>query len=118
MPTAAIQRGSIETFAYVVKDDKTVTVRPVQLGPTEGETVAVTSGLKPGEVVVVVGGDKLREGTKVEIVTKRACPPSRSGARNIPHRILEGRSLKEGPIDHADSHHHSRSDDFLEQAPL
>ncbi len=45
MPTAAIQRGSIATFAYVVKEDKTVTVRPLQLGPTEGETVAVTSGL-------------------------------------------------------------------------
>jgi membrane fusion protein, multidrug efflux system len=69
MPTAAIQRGSIPTFAYVVKDDKTVTVRPLQLGPTEGETVAVTSGLTPGETVVVVGGDKLREGAKVEIVT-------------------------------------------------
>ncbi len=73
MPTAAIQRGSIETFAYVVKEDETVTVRPLQLGPTEGETVAVTKGLTPGEIVVVVGGDKLREGTKVEIITNE--PP-------------------------------------------
>ena len=72
MPTAAIQRGAIATFAYVVKEDKTVTVRPLQLGPTQGETVAVTSGLAPGEVVVVVGGDKLREGTKVDIVTNES----------------------------------------------
>ena len=69
VPTAAIQRGAIDTFAYVVKADNTVTVRPLKLGPTEGETVAVTSGLAPGEVVVVVGGDKLREGTKVAIAT-------------------------------------------------
>ena len=86
MPTAAIQRGSIETFAYVVKDDKTVTVRPLQLGPTEGENVAVTSGLKPGEVVVVVGGDKLREGTKVEIVTNQPAGAPAPGPRQGPSR--------------------------------
>jgi membrane fusion protein, multidrug efflux system len=68
MPTAAVQRGSIGTFAYVVKEDKSITVRPLQLGQVEGESVAVLSGLAPGEVVVVVGGDKLREGTKVELV--------------------------------------------------
>ena len=67
MPTAAIQRGSIGTFVYVVKADKSVTVRPVQLGPTEGENVAISNGLTSGEFVVLVGGDKLREGTKVEL---------------------------------------------------
>jgi len=69
MPTAAIQRGSIGTFAYVVKEDKSITVRPLTLGPVDGDNVAVTAGLTPGEWVVVVGGDKLREGTKVEMVT-------------------------------------------------
>ena len=72
MSTAGIQRGSIGTFAYVVKDDKTVTVRPIKLGPADGELVAVTEGLAPGENVVTVGGDKLREGSKVEIVKPRA----------------------------------------------
>lgn len=69
MPTAAVQRGSIGTFAYVVKEDKSVTVRTLKLGPTEGNNVAVTEGLTPGEVVVTVGGDKLREGSSVEIIT-------------------------------------------------
>ncbi|MGD0020915.1 MAG: MdtA/MuxA family multidrug efflux RND transporter periplasmic adaptor subunit [Smithellaceae bacterium] len=69
MPTAAVQRGSIGTFAYVVKDDKTVTVRMLKLGPAEGDNVVVMEGLAPGELVVTVGGDKLREGTKVEIIT-------------------------------------------------
>jgi multidrug efflux system membrane fusion protein len=76
MSTAAVQRGSIGTFAYVVKDDKTVTVRMLQLGPAEGDNVVVMEGLKPGEFVVTVGGDKLREGTKVEIITP--------GNRNAP----------------------------------
>jgi multidrug efflux system membrane fusion protein len=69
MSTAAVQRGSIGTFAYVIKDDKTVTVRMLKLGPSEGDNVVVMEGLTPGESVVTVGGDKLREGTKVEIMT-------------------------------------------------
>jgi multidrug efflux system membrane fusion protein len=69
MSSAAVQRGSIGTFAYVVKDDKSVTVRMLKLGPAEGDNVVVMEGLVPGESVVTVGGDKLREGTKVEIIT-------------------------------------------------
>jgi membrane fusion protein, multidrug efflux system len=68
MPAAAVQRGSIGTFAYVIKNDKTATVRQLKLGPTEGGNVAVIEGLEPGELVVTVGVDKLREGTKVDIV--------------------------------------------------
>lgn len=71
-PTAAIQRGAQGTFVYLVKADKTVTVRPVKLGPTEGDTVAIESGLAPGELVVVDGADKLREGAKVELPTRGA----------------------------------------------
>ncbi len=81
IPTAAVQRGSIGTFAYVVKQDKSVTVRPLLLGPAEGDNVAVTSGLSDGEMVVVVGGDKLREGTKVEIVTEESAGALRQGKK-------------------------------------
>jgi membrane fusion protein, multidrug efflux system len=63
--TSAVQRGAAGTFVYVVKPDDTVTVRPVKLGPSEGERVAVESGLAPGEAVVVDGADKLRDGAKV-----------------------------------------------------
>jgi multidrug efflux system membrane fusion protein len=69
MSPAAVQRGSIGTFAYVVKDDKTVTVRMLKLGPAEGDNVVVMEGLVPGELVVTVGGDKLREGIKAELIT-------------------------------------------------
>jgi multidrug efflux system membrane fusion protein len=91
MPTAAIQRGSIGTFAYVVKEDKSVDVRPLQLGPTEGENVAVLSGLAPGEIVVVVGGDKLREGTKVAIVTNGAAGTPAQGRKTSPDGASKGR---------------------------
>jgi multidrug efflux system membrane fusion protein len=81
MSTAAVQRGSIGTFAYVVKDDKSVTVKMLKLGPAEGDNVVVMEGLAPGESVVTVGGDKLREGTKVEIITPNGKGTSGSGGK-------------------------------------
>jgi membrane fusion protein, multidrug efflux system len=67
VPAAAIQRGPKGTFVYVVKEDQTVGVRPIKLGPAEVEDASVDSGLAPGELVVVDGTEKLREGSKVEL---------------------------------------------------
>ncbi len=72
VPSAAIQRGAPGTFVYVVKDDKTVTVKTVKVGPIEGETAVIDSGLGPGDVLVVDGIDRLREGAKVEPVARNA----------------------------------------------
>ncbi len=86
VPTAAIQRGSPGTFVYVVKEDSTVSVAPVQLGPQQGETTVVTSGVQPGALVVVDGADKLREGAKVELTTRegQAVPPPKPPAPRGP----------------------------------
>jgi multidrug efflux system membrane fusion protein len=67
IPTAAVQRGAQGNIVYVVKEDNTVALRPVQLGPTEGQLTAITSGLNVGERVVTDGVDRLREGAKVEV---------------------------------------------------
>ena len=67
IPLAAIQRGAQGTIVYVVKDDKTTSVRVVKIGPTENDNVAIESGIAPGELVVTDGIDRLREGAKVEV---------------------------------------------------
>jgi membrane fusion protein, multidrug efflux system len=73
IPSAAIQRGAQGIFVYVVNtEDQTVSVRPVRLGPTEGNDTAVERGLKPGQLVVVDGTDRLREGAKVELANAEA----------------------------------------------
>jgi multidrug efflux system membrane fusion protein len=79
VPTASIQRGSQGTFVYVVNPDNTVTVRPVKLGPTQGEIVAVEAGVTPGELVVTDGADRLREGARVQIAD-RSPRPDKAGA--------------------------------------
>jgi multidrug efflux system membrane fusion protein len=65
VPTAAVQRSPQGTFVYVVKDDTTVEMRNVVVGPSEGEEVIIDKGLAPGEVVVIEGVDKLQRGMKV-----------------------------------------------------
>jgi multidrug efflux system membrane fusion protein len=65
IPVAAIQQGPQGPFVFVVKDDQTVTVRPVMPGATQEDNVAIKDGLSAGEVVVVEGADKLKEGSKV-----------------------------------------------------
>ena len=42
IPAAAIQNGSQGTFVYVVKQDKTVEVRPVTVGSTEGNIASIS----------------------------------------------------------------------------
>ena len=65
LTSAAIQRNSQNTYVYVVKPDKTVTIRNVTLGTTDGVETEITSGLEPGEIVVMSGVDTLQEGSKV-----------------------------------------------------
>jgi multidrug efflux system membrane fusion protein len=65
--TAAVQRNSQTTYVFLVKPDSTVTVRPITIGTTEGDDAEVSSGLSPGDVVVMTGVDKLQEGSKVRV---------------------------------------------------
>ena len=70
VPSAAIQRGAPGAYVYVVGSDHSVAVRPVTLGPARGEVTAIASGLAAGDLVVVDGSDKLRNGMKVDLVAR------------------------------------------------
>jgi multidrug efflux system membrane fusion protein len=65
VPAAAVQRSPESTFVYIVKEDNTVDMRNVVVGPTEADQTAIESGLAPGEIVVTEGVDKLQQGSKV-----------------------------------------------------
>lgn len=77
-PTAALQQGSIGAFVYLVKDGK-VHVQAVKTGTVDGDNVAVTSGLSPGQQVVTVGVDRLREGAAVKIIEPAAASAASTG---------------------------------------
>ncbi len=65
VPPAAVQRGSSGPFVYVVTEERSVERRLVKLGPLDGADQSVESGVSAGDLLVVSGADRLREGSKV-----------------------------------------------------
>ena len=74
IPGAAIQRGAQGTYVYVVKDNQTAELRQVTIKNTEGNDVALASGVEPGELVVLEGMDKVQDGAKVDVQTPGQTP--------------------------------------------
>lgn len=69
VPSAAIQFGSRGTYVYAVNDENKANVRDVVLGPSDGTSQSITSGLAPGDLVVLEGLDRLRDGRVVTLVS-------------------------------------------------
>jgi multidrug efflux system membrane fusion protein len=62
-----VQNGQRGQFVYVVKQDKSVEMRPVQIAESDQNQAIVTNGLTPGETVVTDGQLRLTPKSKVEI---------------------------------------------------
>jgi multidrug efflux system membrane fusion protein len=63
---SVVQRGPQGAFAFVIKPDETVEMRPVKVGPIEQGQAVIDEGLAAGERVVVDGQYKLQPGSKVK----------------------------------------------------
>jgi len=62
IPQAAVNQQQGANQVTVVGADNRAQLRTVQVGPTVGTLWVITSGLKPGERVIAVGADKVKEG--------------------------------------------------------
>lgn len=74
VPASVVQRGPQGAFAFVIKADETVEVRPVKVGPIENGQALIEEGLEFGERIVVDGQYKLQPGSKVKIAERGAKP--------------------------------------------
>ena len=70
-----VQRGPRSSFVYVVNGDGTATRRNVKVGHEDASASVITEGVKPGEQVVIDGGSRLNDGSKVTVAQ-----PAASGA--------------------------------------
>jgi multidrug efflux system membrane fusion protein len=77
VPVPAVQHGEPGTFVYLINADNTVSVRPIKVGPADGNFEAVLSGLNPGDRVVTDGTDRLRDGAVVTL-------PSAGAQKGVP----------------------------------
>jgi multidrug efflux system membrane fusion protein len=77
VPAATVQRGPQGTYAYVIKPDSTVEMRPISVGQLRDGIALIDSGLNAGERVVVDGQYKLRPGARVDTRAASAATATR-----------------------------------------
>jgi multidrug efflux system membrane fusion protein len=84
VPVTALRHGPNGDFVYVVNEDKTVSLRNVTRGDASVDNVVIASGLELGEQVVTEGGDRLKDGARIQTSVDRpvgAASGAASGAR-------------------------------------
>jgi multidrug efflux system membrane fusion protein len=101
VPAAAIQRGAEGAYVYVVGADKTVSIRTVTPGPTDGDKVSINKGLNAGETVVIDGADRLRDGSEVTIpaLGKAGMAPAANASAQGGHGAHFQKMLQSLPAD-------------------
>jgi multidrug efflux system membrane fusion protein len=68
VPTAAVLSGAPGNYVYLVgKNNDTVAVHKITLGPSDGKNTVVTDGLAVGDTVVIDGTDRLSDGAKIRV---------------------------------------------------
>jgi RND family efflux transporter MFP subunit len=85
-------------YAYVVENGKAVR-RRVKLGAEEGSLVEIKEGLKPGDILVTVGQNRLVPGVPVRIL-KNASAPERADERaDVRQAARSGKPSAPGRVD-------------------
>ncbi|MGJ7497138.1 efflux RND transporter periplasmic adaptor subunit [Variovorax sp. RT4R15] len=69
VPVTALRTAGTGNYVYVINEDRTVSMRNVKRGDASVESVVITEGLKDGERVVTEGGDRLKDGSTVQLPT-------------------------------------------------
>ena len=71
VPVTALRHGPNGDFVYVVAENKTVSLRNVTRGQAGVNDIAIATGLDLGEQVVTEGGDRLKDGARVQTSADR-----------------------------------------------
>ena len=78
VPNEAVQTGQTGSYVYVVKQDRTVEMRPVSTGARVDQDMVVDRGLQLGEMVVTEGQLRLAPGSRVAVRDGREHPGDQS----------------------------------------
>ena len=72
VPVTAVRTGPQGDYVYVVDDERTAHMRPVTRGMASVQQVLITQGLTAGERVVTEGGDRVKDGGRVQLAGQGA----------------------------------------------
>lgn len=68
VPALAVQNGQKGPYVFLAKPDGTAAIANVVTGPTVGDVTALTSGVAPGDNVVLSGQSRLAQGAKIKVI--------------------------------------------------
>jgi multidrug efflux system membrane fusion protein len=69
VPTTAIQHGVKGDFVYLLNSNQTVSMKAVSVVGSIDEHSAISGEIKPGDMLVIEGADKLKDGAAVTVIT-------------------------------------------------
>jgi membrane fusion protein (multidrug efflux system) len=81
VPQQAVLQGANGHFVIIVDKEQRAQIRPVQVGPWDGDSWFILSGIAAGDVVVTDGMVKLSPGAPVKIMNAVPSRESAPGAR-------------------------------------
>jgi len=97
VPISAIRTGTTGDYVFVLKPDRTVTIRPIRRGQATVDKVQIAAGLAVGERVITEGADRLKEGSRVTLPGDPAGPGMRGGRRQGASAAMGGASGPAAP---------------------
>ncbi len=112
VPVTAVRTGPQGDYVYVVDEQRVAHTRPVARGMASVEQVLVTQGLQAGERVVTEGGDRVKDGGRVQLAGDKpgagapggarasrggASEPRRSASASATRRPAEGDAARPAP---------------------
>lgn len=80
VPAQAVQRGQTGTFAWIIKPDNGVEMRPIKVAQIKDGVALIETGIAAGESVVVDGQYKLRPTSKVTATMLAVTPTNLAAA--------------------------------------
>lgn len=79
IPYRAVVEQMGEYFVYLISANDTVKQKKVQVGPAQGQSIIVKSGLNPGDKIVLEGIQKIHQGSVVDTAKNPNTNPAGPG---------------------------------------
>ena len=96
VPTAAVQRGPNGTFIYVIDEQNTAHMRPIEVLRQDENQAVVKSGVEPPDRVVTTGFARLTDGAKVSVGSENNAPAASPPAGNRKRNAAPGAANDNG----------------------
>jgi multidrug efflux system membrane fusion protein len=86
VPTAAVQRGPNGTFVYVLKDEETASMRPVEVRQQDEDRAVIAKGVQAQERVITTSFARISDGALVQApsASETAGQPGTTSGQEVP----------------------------------